>query len=160
MDVALKESYVHTVEEGDIFVINTRLWWHETEIPAGDASSGRSHSLSISYARDVWLDGMQPVTEGGEEMKMHMSSKDGSWATGFIPEGAVLLTDADPPISRTSEKEDANCKLVLMGENEEGGDQLALVTLKDIKEGEFYILLDTGGNEAEETSRGDTRKGT
>ena len=140
LDIALKESYIHTVEEGDIFVINTRLWWHQTEIPAfagGDASS--CHNLSISYARDIWLDGMQPQ----EGQDMHMSSKDGSWATAFIPKGATLLTDADPPISRTSERIDANCELVVVGENEEGEEQLALVTLQDIKEGEFYIIFDS-----------------
>ena len=90
LDVALKGSYVHTVEEGDIFVINTRLWWHQTEIPGtcgGDNNRGVGSgcNLSISYARDVYLNGMQPMEGNG----CHMSSKDRSWATAFIPKGAV-----------------------------------------------------------------------
>ena len=36
------------VEPGDVFMLNTRLWWHETEIPPLDSRG----ELSISYARE------------------------------------------------------------------------------------------------------------
>ena len=32
--------------------------------------------------------------------------------------------------------------MVVVGEDEDGEDQLALVTLRDIKEGEFYMILE------------------
>lgn len=163
LDIALKESYRHTVEEGDLFVINTRLWWHQTEIPGtrttsrdadhdDDDNSTRNNSemvcsgrsnLSISYARDLYLDGTQPNL-GTNSRTMRMYSKDGSWATAFIPKGTVLLTEADPPISKTSKRAHANCKMIIVQDkDDEGGEeQLALVTLKDIQEGEFYIILE------------------
>jgi len=141
LDIALKESYVHTVEEGDIFVINTRLWWHQTEIPG--AKKGGNDNLSISYARDIHLDGTQP-TEGDEQ---HMSSKDGAWAIAFIAKGTVLLTEVDPPISRTTERADANCELFVVGDNEEGEKQLAIVAFKDIQEGEFFTILESKNEE-------------
>eukprot|EP00434_Breviolum_minutum_P012442 symbB.v1.2.010961.t1/scaffold727.1/size198231/6 len=40
-------------KEGDVLCINTRLWWHKTHIPSGC-------NLSISVARDMYLDGTRP----------------------------------------------------------------------------------------------------
>jgi len=179
-DVALKDTYVCQVEEGDIFLINTRLWWHRTEIPGAlDVSRTRNgagtkhwktaasnqydygNHLSISYARDLYLDGTQP-TKGSGEDKMDMFSKDGSWATAFLAKGTVLFTEVDPPINRTTVRTDANCQLIVVkGKGDGDGDddhdhggktgekqrqpylQLALITLQDIKEGEFFTLLES-----------------
>jgi hypothetical protein len=151
VDIALKGSYIHVVEEGDIFVINTRLWWHQTEIPGrttrSDDDNGNKGgmgngycNLSVSYARDIYLDGTKPLNP---HTRMHMSNKDGAWATAFIPEGTVLLTEADPPICRTSNRIGANCRLVVVGDENEGEEQLALVTLRDIKEGEDYVMFES-----------------
>jgi hypothetical protein len=157
LDVALKGSYVHTVEEGDIFVINTRLWWHQTEIPGIDTArtSGNTTNLSISYARDIYLDGTQPPA-GDEE---YMSSKDGAWAIAFIAKGTILFTEdgVDPPASRTSKLADANCIMKICAvedsDNEDGVKaetrKLALVAIKDIKEGEFFTILENGNEEKE-----------
>eukprot|EP00978_Attheya_sp_CCMP212_P022711 scaffold68169_cov58-Attheya_sp.AAC.3 len=148
-DIALKDTYVHTVEEGDIFVINTRLWWHQTEIPGAiSAKTGgnQNDNLSISYARDIHLDGTQP-TEGDEQ---HMNSKDGAWATAFIAKGTVLLTEVDPPISRTTVRADANCEMFVVEDSEEGEKQLAVVAFRDIKEGEFYTILESKNEEQDD----------
>ena len=40
-----------TCEAGDIFMINTRLWWHETYIPNTEDAS---EQYSMSYARDFY----------------------------------------------------------------------------------------------------------
>lgn len=160
MDLALKGEYVAEVEEGDLFVINTRLWWHRTEIPGwgevgtkevGERVVDRGDNVSISYARDIYLDGTQPAKD---EDEMHMFSKDGAWATAFLPKGTVLLTEVDPPIGRTSVRADANCELVVVGvhddddsdeEDSVGGKprQLALFTTKDIEEGGFFTMLES-----------------
>jgi len=165
IDIALKGSYVITVEEGDIFVMNTRLWWHQTEIPGttttfpcddnGDSDSKSrgvmmesssngctSSNLSISYARDIYLDGTKPTVG-----RMHMSTLSGSWATAFIPKGTLFLTEADPPIGRTFNEMEANCELVV------GEEKCELVVIRDIKEGEFYVMLesdDTATSDEEE----------
>lgn len=166
MDLALQDCYVHTVEEGDIFVMNTRLWWHQTEIPGvisaakagtegGNSGepSGAGAGLSISYARDIYLDGRQPKV--GKEEPEYMSSIEGAWATGHIAKGTILFTEEDPPMSRSKEKEKANCEMFEIDDgddddDDEEGVQLAVVTSKDIKEGEFFILLDNNGSESEE----------
>lgn len=156
MDLALKDCYAHTVEEGDIFVMNTRLWWHQTEIPgltsgAGAEGGGGEQSgagLSISYARDIYLNGSQPKV--GDEEPEHMSSIEGAWATGHLPKGTILYTEKDPPMSLSKEKEKANCELFEIDDDDEEGVQLAVVTSKDIKEGEFFILLDNSGIKSEE----------
>lgn len=190
-DIALKNSYVCVVEEGDVFVINTRLWWHRTEIPGintvevdGDnhASAILCDNVSISYARDIYLDGTQPPTD--EKGKIHMSSKDGAWATAFLSKGMVLLTEVDPPITRTTVRADANCKLIVLGVDDDDDDdsfnydnddygnddyddddfssndnddskgekrgQMALVTTRDINEGEFFTILEREKNYGKE----------
>jgi hypothetical protein len=135
LDIALKDTYTHTVEEGDLFLMNTRLWWHQTEIPA---ESG----LSISYARDIYLDGSQPVVED------HMSSVDGSWATLNFQKGTVLCSLSWEsirrlPIGRSNEAEKANCELIDNDDDSDDEQRMSLVTTKDIKEGEFFIILES-----------------
>ena len=170
-DLALKDSYVVTVEEGDIFVINTRLWWHQTELPGvpaepvtsegseaantGKKSKPNSPSgLSISYARDMYFDGRQPE-EGESE---YMSSMDGAWATGNIPQGTVLFTEKDPPIRKSKDKNKTNCEMFEV-DDEEGGTQLAVVTSKDITEGDFFVIYDKNADEGDPDSRGASSEG-
>lgn len=112
-DVTLLDNYEILVEEGDVFVINTKLWWHHTEIPPG---------WSVSYARDLYLDDRREsriACEGviSEESSIihNCSSNDNestdqkafdmdasresvsnvevSWASGFIPKGTTLVID-------------------------------------------------------------------
>eukprot|EP00537_Pseudo-nitzschia_pungens_P010874 CAMPEP_0172390604 /NCGR_PEP_ID=MMETSP1061-20121228/7209_1 /TAXON_ID=37318 /ORGANISM="Pseudo-nitzschia pungens, Strain cf. pungens" /LENGTH=624 /DNA_ID=CAMNT_0013121027 /DNA_START=90 /DNA_END=1964 /DNA_ORIENTATION=+ len=58
-DVALLDSYKVCPDEGDVLVINTRLWWHNTTIPPQQSLSsghcGVSVSVSVSVARDLYL---------------------------------------------------------------------------------------------------------
>ena len=50
--VILEDSYKVTLSEGDRIIINTRLWWHQTEIPP---PQDNDNNVSISYAQDVYL---------------------------------------------------------------------------------------------------------
>jgi len=141
-NIILEDSYKVTLFEGDRIVINTRLWWHRTEIPP--PQDDNDDNVSISYAQDVYLDGRKVPAEGTEEEVM--SNVEGAWAVGFIPKGTQLLTDApsvdELPMQRTNDKEKANCKLVVVSEEGEEPVQTAVVTLRDIQESEFFILLD------------------
>lgn len=148
LDIALKKYYVQTVEEGDVFVINTRLWWHQTEIPGlSGAGKGRKNgkrtNLSMSYARDICLDGTQPV-EGGE---LDMNNKDAGWASAFIAKGTVLHTQADPPVVRTAGEGNVNCELFVAGNNEEGEIQMALRMTKELQEGDYFTILEESESE-------------
>jgi len=158
----LKDSYEIMVEQGDILVINTHLWWHQTEIPplattstANNVKHTRKRGLdcggtapkttttppclSISYARDIYLHGAEPPTDND----MDVTNQEGAWATGFIAKGTTLLTeDANPPMNRTSIEDKSNCKLVVLGTNgDDGEEQWAVLATKDIQEGEFFLLL-------------------
>jgi len=141
-NVMLEESYRVTLSEGDRIVINTRLWWHRTEIlPPKDNDD--DDNVSISYAQDVYLDGRKVPVEGTEEEVM--SNVEGAWAVGFIPKGTQLLTDTtsveELPMQRTNDIDKANCKLVIVSKEGEEPVQRAVVTLRDIQESEFFILL-------------------
>jgi len=106
-DLALLDRYEVLVEEGDVFVINTQLWWHQTEIPPG---------WSVSYARDLYLDRREITSDGGpttESAQRHweddnvkldsesdtsdlqagesMNNVEVSWASAFIPRGTTLV---------------------------------------------------------------------
>jgi hypothetical protein len=148
-DLALKDHYEVTVEEGDIIVLNTRIWWHQTELPA--STSTKTGVLSISYARDMYLDGKQP--EAGDTE--FMSSLDGAWATDFIAKGTVLLTETDPPIRRSNQLSEANLEMFPLeddnGSDDSGDDddnsdkgrmKYELVATKDIQEGEWFVIHD------------------
>ena len=166
-DLALKGHYEVTVEEGDIIVLNTRLWWHQTELPASTTNKTMG-TLSISYARDMYLDGNQPKA-GDTEV---MSSVEGAWAVGFIAMGTVLLTDTDPPIRRSNQLPESNLKMFLLEDNnvdsgvdnsddddkvcvsEKGRMKYELVATKDIQEGEWFVIydesVDENGNEPQQ----------
>ena len=140
-NVILEDSYKVTLSEGDRIVINTRLWWHRTEIPP---QQDNGDNVSISYAQDIYLDGRKvPAEETEEEV---MSNVEGAWAVGFIPNGTELLTDSSSveelPMQRTHDSDKANCKLVIVSKAGEAPVQRAVVTLRDIQESEFFILLD------------------
>lgn len=154
-DMALLDSYSYTVEEGDVLLINTRLWWHRTEIPGIESdengSSDNEAGLSISFARDIYLDGREPK-EGDD----YMTNVEGGMAAAFIPKGTILLTEADPPVGRSANREKANCDLVQVDDYDNSDDdddeeeriQMALVPTRDIDEGEFFIIFDdTAGSD-------------
>lgn len=106
-DLALLDRYELLVEEGDVFVINTQLWWHQTEIPPG---------WSVSYARDLYLERRDVTIDGGPTMESAQShwedenvkrdsesdtsdlqaresvgNVEVSWASAFIPRGTTLV---------------------------------------------------------------------
>ena len=99
----LQKWHVH-LQPGDLLMINTRLWFHETEIPSTNSASDR---LSFSYARDFFLQkASNRETEGAagaaaerEEQDergsgLLMSNLEGPWATRAIGEGDVIEHEA------------------------------------------------------------------
>ena len=120
-----------TVEEGDYFVLNTKSWYHYTELPPS------SSNYSISIARDFFLP--IPSLENFEE-------------------GDVVMEEDDIPddIPRTSDN--PNCILAEIecdGDDDEGDDaRIALVATCDIKKGDFLSIPeeveDDGSDDGEE----------
>mmetsp|Transcript_31705 Transcript_31705/g.85938 ORF Transcript_31705/g.85938 Transcript_31705/m.85938 type:complete len:265 (-) Transcript_31705:10-804(-) len=110
--------------EGDVLCVNTRLWWHSTYIP------GRCN-LSLSIARDIWLDGTKPTPSD-------MTNVDGHYATRSIPEGTVIFTEEDVPDLQLPRSRKANCALA-----EGSNGELLVVASRKIASREWFSLPET-----------------
>ncbi|CAE7934548.1 unnamed protein product [Symbiodinium necroappetens] len=110
--------------EGDVLCINTRLWWHSTHIPA-------RCKLSLSVARDMYLDGTRPGA-------CDMTNVDGHYALKPIQKGAVIFTEDTAPQLQLPRSSTSNCEL---RESQRGS--LVVVAKRPIKKGEWFSLSDS-----------------
>lgn len=108
------------VEEGDIFVLNTKIWYHHTELPQGEA-------WSISIARDFYLPVPCPITA---------SKGDAIFEEDEIPD--------DIP-----QTEYPNCALVEVQGDDTEEPKIILVATQDIKVGDFLSIEIENGDEGE-----------
>jgi len=126
-------------EEGDILLVNTKLWWHATTLPAQPESKTCSNMSvpSVSYARDIYLERAKNGSKdrGGSKM----TNLDGLYAANDIPTGTIVFRENDMPdceLHRTAN--DPNCEIVEL----EGGEG-AIVACRDIRSGEFFCVLES-----------------
>jgi hypothetical protein len=132
------------VQQGDLFVVNTRAWYHRTELPVvednnnGSSNTSSNKGLSISIARDFFLQ-VSPV----------QCPKD-------VQEGELIWEDEDEiPENFPPCKDDhqPNCVMAEIElEEEDNGDndndtekedpetRIVLIALQDLKEGETLVL--------------------
>lgn len=114
--------------ENDVLLLNTRLWWHETQLPSYPEPS-------VSYARDIYLQKQETKIDNKEEM----TNIDGLYAAEDIEAGTIIFRESDMPdceLHRT--KTDPNCELIEL-EDGEG----AIVSCRCIKAGEFFCILES-----------------
>jgi U3 small nucleolar RNA-associated protein 6 len=119
--------------EGDVIVINTRLWFHSTVIPP-------QQFPSVSYARDFRETTETRTTEEGSD---GMKNVDGLYATKDIEVGSIIFTEKDAPdceLHRSSVN--PNCEVV---ELEDGTS--AVVSSRSIAEGEFFCVAESSEEE-------------
>lgn len=149
--------------EGDMILINTRLWWHSTTLPSesGTGSSSvtihhdeckdmESYSPSVSYARDIYI-GENNDEVGNPEKQTHLTNVDGLYAANDIEAGTILFRESEMPdceLHRT--RSDPNCELVEL-EDGEG----AVISCRDIKAGEFFCILESDDSCSEEDFESD-----
>ena len=133
------------MNSGDLFFIDTKLWWHCTSLPPDP--------LSVSFARDVFTpadfaakrEGESADPEGGEDggFCYGMTNVDGLYAPHDIGEGDVVFTEEEMPDGAIGRADNPNCEVVEV-EDEEGGEGgMAVVAIRDIKEGEFFTVADS-----------------
>jgi hypothetical protein len=125
------------VQQGDVILLNTRLWWHRTAIPP-------QSTPSVSYARDVYLNASP------KEAPADMKNVDGLYAANTVEANTILFTENELPnveLPHSATTNDANCKVV---ELEDGS--CALVSSRLIQAGEFFCV-------AEEQSDSDGAEG-
>ena len=113
------------VEEGDLFILNTRQWYHRTQLNV-------SSEMSISLARDFFL------------------PAEALFAESSVKEGEIILEEDALPDAIPSSN-NPNCALAEV-EAEESDEEcsIVLVALRDISAGEeLTISSKTCGGEAE-----------
>ena len=156
-------------KEGDVLLINTRLWWHSTIIPEQPIDDMKRSVPSVSYARDIYLswdnnnnnnnnDDDDDITNDiiKNDSNDNMTNLDGLYASNDIEAGTIIFTEEDMPdceLHRTNEN--PNCEVVEI-ENENGkGSISAVVSCRDIKAGEFFCLLESDDEDDEEVDEYD-----
>lgn len=125
-------------KEGDVLIVNTRLWWHQTKIPT-------QTTPSVSYARDFYLEG-NTKEKGDIQEPSSMTNVDGMYAPRDLEEGAIVFTEEDMPDCELPHSEtNFNCRVV---ELEDGTS--ALISTRPIKSGEFFCVADDENDESEQ----------
>ena len=118
--------------EGDVILINTRLWFHRTELPAGIVPS-------VSYARDFrW---QSPSHQDGG-----MTNVDGLYATEDIEAGTIVFTEKDmPDVELHRSCTNPNCEVIQL---EDGTG--AIASLRSIQAGEFFCIAESDDDDDED----------
>jgi U3 small nucleolar RNA-associated protein 6 len=127
-------------QEGDILIINTRLWLHRTMIPP-------QRMPSVSYARDFRFG--DALVHG---TSCTMTNVDGLYATEDISKGTIIFTETGMPdceLHRSSI--DPNCEVVSL---EDGTS--AVMSIRLIKAGEFFCVPESSDEESFETNESDS----
>jgi len=152
--------------EGDVLLVNTRLWWHRTEIPVqpmaeeeytkrnnGDMDRETIRKTtralpSVSYARDIYfknsvkqrkdiqLCGETDPEEGEETEGENMTNIDGLYAANDIDSGTIIFTEKDMPDCELHRSKDNPNCEIISLEDGTG----AIVSSRCIKSGEFFCV--------------------
>jgi U3 small nucleolar RNA-associated protein 6 len=129
--------------QGDVLIVNTRLWRHQTILPP-------QIEPSVSYARDFWIHKDDRAKNdrsvaNTKDAGGAMTNVDGLYAMDDIAQDTVIFKEDDMPdceLHRTSEADKANCKIV---ELEDG--MQAVVSSKFIMAGEFFCIPESSDEE-------------
>ena len=134
------------VETGDIIIVNTRIWWHQTRIPF----TGR-RGLSISYARDFFSPALAlPGRHASASQSDSYTNIDGLYASRRVKRGGVVLTQNELPDCAIPRSTSPSCEVVWLPD--ETG---ALVALRDLQVGDWLTVApsDTEEESSEENSQ-------
>lgn len=131
--------------QGDVLIVNTRLWRHQTILPT-------QTEPSVSYARDFWINKTRKSDNARNDanagQKSTMTNVDGTYAMDDIAEDTIIFKEDDMPdceLHRSSDAEKANCKVVEL----EDGLQ-AVVSSRFISAGEFFCIPESSDEENSE----------
>mmetsp|Transcript_26558 Transcript_26558/g.30889 ORF Transcript_26558/g.30889 Transcript_26558/m.30889 type:complete len:499 (-) Transcript_26558:101-1597(-) len=141
--------------EGDVLLVNTRLWWHSTTIPVqpvettNDCKGTKNRSVpSVSYARDIYLKDTENDcnAEDGD-----MTNLDGLYASNDIGAGTIIFTEEDMPDCELHRcKQNPNCEVT-----EIDNGLSAVISCRDIKAGEFFCILESEDDDNDDESESD-----
>lgn len=95
------EHLIVDVREGDFVAVNTRLWYHATELPSTvDAVDG----LSISVARDFYVRGADGAVAGAGSDMTNVRS---AWLTDSASEQSVLTREKPQMFVQAADNRDS-----------------------------------------------------
>mmetsp|Transcript_9651 Transcript_9651/g.18115 ORF Transcript_9651/g.18115 Transcript_9651/m.18115 type:complete len:450 (-) Transcript_9651:1602-2951(-) len=135
--------------QGDIILINTRLWWHSTTLPPRVTVC--TFVPSVSYARDIYSGETNNYKVDNPEKQTLLTNVDGLYAANDIETGTILFRESEMPeceLHRT--KSNPNCELVEL-EDGEG----AVISCRDVKAGEFFCVLESDDSDSEQELESD-----
>lgn len=121
--------------EGDILVVNTRLWWHRTELPP-------QKMPSVSYARDFYFSS-EDQDGKTKEISSNMTNVDGIYAPKDLEKGEIVFREADMPDCELHRSKEPNCEVVFLEEE----DAHAVISIRKIRAGEFFCIGDSDDEE-------------
>eukprot|EP00038_Savillea_parva_P013512 m.8459 g.8459 ORF g.8459 m.8459 type:complete len:372 (-) comp2540_c0_seq1:233-1348(-) len=129
------EGYDVVCGPGDLLIINTRLWWHQTSIPD---TTHAADGLSVSVARDFRFDhAMGGMEEGDNAGDCDMTNVDGLFATNDVLCGTVIVSEEDALAAglEIEVSDDPNCEVVELDDG-----STVLVSVRDIAAGEWFTV--------------------
>eukprot|EP01032_Pedospumella_encystans_P015520 gene15520-17744_t len=165
------------VEKGDILIINTRVWWHQTRIPyTGPKDYSISYAIDF-FAKDLCLPGKKEIDESKSKMeKSNKSDKaavatkgaagdaaesdeeggqeysniDGLYASKALKSGDVVFYEAELPDCALPRSDDPTCEIVWL---EDGTG--ALFALKDLAVGDWLTVAPSDDEESDGSDDGE-----
>ena len=119
-------------------MINTRLWWHQTEIPSTES---QQQKLSCSYARDFMT--ISNNNDNNNEMKNedNYTNIEGIYASKKLKKGDIVLTEDELPDCELHRSDSPNCEVTEI--NGLG----VLRAIKVINAGEFLTVADSSDDD-------------
>ena len=138
-------------QEGDVLLLNTRLWWHETIIPVQPLNHNNQSIPSVSYARDIHL--FNTFEELSKECNKDeaMTNVDGLYAADAINSGTILFREESMPDCELHRSRiNPNCEIVDV-EDENGNISGAIISSRDIKAGEFFCVMESSDSDSSDS---------
>jgi len=170
------------VEKGDILIINTRVWWHQTRIPFTGASDH-----SISYAIDFFCKALRLTGEkeldqaksgkmakpsaalvesdehsgsesgsdsDSDEEVQEYSNIDGIYSSRALKSGDVVFYESELPDCALPRSADPNCEIVWL---EDGSG--ALFALKDLAVGDWLTVAPSDDEDSDDEDEDEEEEG-
>ena len=129
-------------------MINTRLWWHRTELPFELPFEGKERA-SVSIARDFYCDstrmGQDERREGREEGDQIFVNRDGIYTSVAVEKDCVILRESEMPDCELPRSEEPNAYI---GELDSG--EMALLAAHAISAGEWLSVAPSDDDEEDD----------
>ena len=133
--------------EGDVLLVNTRLWWHKTIIPPQLQCDDDGVSVpSVSFARDVYFDNKSGLQNAMHKGTGKMSNLDGLYSADDIEANTIIFTEQDmPDCELYRSATDPNCEVVQLDDGIG-----AIISRRAITAGEFFCIAESSDEEEEQ----------